>query len=94
MGFSNDQNSNFGDGSVGGDLSLTAPVNGNVKESGSDVTFSQGNNNNYQGHTLIADGHGQKADRFYERAPDRRSVGHAHFDDKGNEIHGSPRYGG
>lgn len=95
MGFTSDQNNNFGNGEVGGDRTFTSPVHGNVKEDGQDVTFSQGYSGKADGHTLISSGHSDSADRWYARdSATNKSTGHAHFDSNGNTIHGSKDYNG
>ncbi len=93
MGFTDDQNNNFGNGEVGGGRNWTSPVHGNTKEDGKDVTISLGQSNQ-NGHTLISDTHSQSADEFYARDSNGMSTGHAHFDENGGVVHESPDYSG
>lgn len=92
QGFTDEQNTNFGTGEVGGDRTFTSPVHGNVASNGKDVTISQGQSGKAVGHTLISSGHASSATQWYHRDSNGKSTGHAHFDGKGNMIHGSPDY--
>lgn len=71
------EDSNFGNGEVGGDNRWTSPVHAST-EDGRDVTVSFGKNSR-DGHTLISKGH-VSGDRFYS------SKGHDHFGPNGESY--------
>lgn len=75
MVWSDDKNTEFGNGEVGGDRNYTPPIHGETKP-GDDVTFSQGIGKN-DGDTLITDGH-VDARTFYD---DKK---HDHFKPNGD----------
>lgn len=89
-GFSDKDERDFGNGEVAGNRTWTPPVYGNVKQTGSDVTISLGQQRR-EGETLIADGHPGAKD-FYGRDRTTGQKGHAHFGPNGEEYHGSPNY--
>jgi hypothetical protein cdivTM_02958 len=85
MGFTQEQDDQFGDGeSVGGDRIYDPPIYVSAGDDEcTEYTYSEGKN----GQFLIADGH-KNATEFYEEDERGRSIGHAHYGPHGEMYHG------